>query len=120
MDRIDVVCDIVRPSSSKVIRGRSGLGTREMSEMVLAARERSAWRLSRTDESTLKDPVACAEMDVDALGAFEGYADRLCLGGRGISRVARVARTIADVEGHEKVVVDDLVEALGFRSRSMG
>ena len=120
MDRIDVVCDIVRPSSSKVIRGRSGLGTREMSEMVLAARERSAWRLSRTDESTLKDPVACAEMDAGALGAFEGYADRLCLGGRGIARVARVARTIADVEGHEKVVVDDLVEALGFRSRSMG
>ncbi len=120
MDRIDVVCDVVRPSSSKVIKGQSGLATTQMSEMVATARERAEWRLAHTTESMLKDPVAAARLEPDALVAFEGYADRLCLGGRGIARVARVARTVADVEGHDRVGVDDLVEALGFRSRNMG
>ena len=34
-------------------------------------------------------------------------------------RVARVARTIADLEGRERVAPDDIVEAAAFRSRSM-
>lgn len=120
MDRIDVVCDVARPSSDKVIKGHVGLGTRQMADMVLEARSRASWRTSKEDEKTLRDPIASAHMEPSTLNAFEGYADRLCLGGRGISRVARVARTIADVEGHDLVDVDDLVEALGFRSRNVG
>ena len=120
MDRIDVVCDVMRPSSTKVIKGQTGLGTDAMAQMVAGARERAEWRLRKATETDLKDPVACARMEPAALSAFEGYAERLCLGGRGIARVARVSRTIADVEGHDQVSVDDLVEALGFRSRNMG
>ena len=37
MDRIDVVCDVARPSSDKVIKGRVGLGTAEMALMVTEA-----------------------------------------------------------------------------------
>ena len=35
-----------------------------------------------------------------------------------VVRVARVARTIADLEQSERVSEDNIVEALGFRSRS--
>ena len=120
MDRIDVVCDVARPSSDKVIKGRVGLGTAEMALMVTEARERADWRQARLDEHDLRDPVASAHMGPKALETFETYARRLCLGGRAIARVARVARTVADVEGHDEVVTGDLVEALGFRSRNMG
>lgn len=120
MDRIDVVCDVARPSSDKVIKGRVGLGTAEMALMVTEARERADWRRARLDEHDLRDPVASAHMGPKALETFETYARRLCLGGRAIARVARVARTVADVEGHDEVVTGDLVEALGFRSRNMG
>lgn len=120
MDRIDVVCDVARPSSDKVIKGRVGLGTREMAQMVTSARERADWRRARQDAHDLRDPVAAALMEDCALETFESYARRLCLGGRAIARVARVARTVADVEGHDEVRVEDLVEALGFRSRNMG
>ncbi len=38
MDRIDVVVDVPRPQSSKVIRGQTGMGSAEMCELVDAAR----------------------------------------------------------------------------------
>lgn len=120
MDRIDVVCDVARPSSDKVIKGRTGLGTPEMAQMVMEARERADWRRARLEEHDLRDPVASANMQVEAIETFESCARRLCLGGRAISRVARVARTVADVEGHDEVMTEDLIEALGFRSRNMG
>ena len=44
----------------------------------------------------------------------------LMLGGRAIVRVSRVARTIADIAGHELVSEEDVVEALGFRPRLRG
>ena len=49
---------------------------------------------------------------------FEDYAARLRLGGRAIVRIARVARTIGDLSEHELVGEQDVVEALGFRSRA--
>lgn len=48
---------------------------------------------------------------------FEVSAERLALGGRAIARVGRVARTIADMGGHELVSRDDVGEALQYRSR---
>ena len=66
-----------------------------------------------------RDPVASANLDLRAQGTFERLADQLALGGRAIVRVARVARTIADLEGRERVCEADVVEALGFRARSL-
>ena len=117
MDRIDVVVDVARPQTAKVIRGHEGMGSREMRELVLGAREFRSWRETRAPVA--RDPVASANLDLRALGTFERLADQLALGGRAIVRVARVARTIADLEGRERVCEEDVVEALGFRARSL-
>lgn len=118
MDRIDIVVDVPRPKSARVIKGETGESSASMAQMVAAAREFARWRASRRHATA--DPIADSDFDVRALAAFEGMADRLMLGGRAIVRVARVARTIADLAEHEKVVEEDLVEALGYRSRGMG
>ncbi|MCR8908771.1 ATP-binding protein, partial [Thermophilibacter sp. ET337] len=118
MDRIDVVVDVARPSSSRVIEGRRGLGSSEMAEAVAAAREFRERREARSRRAA--DPIAEAALDPRARATFEGLAEGLALGGRAIARVARVARTIADLEGRDRVSEEDVVEALGFRSRSMG
>lgn len=119
MDRIDVVVSVSRPASSKVIRGRRGLGSEEMAQTVLAAREFRNWREARSGDARV-DPVAAANLDDAARATFESLSERLALGGRAIARVSRVARTIADMGEREKVAEDDLVEALGFRSRLTG
>ena len=118
MDRIDIVVDVARPKGSKVIQGQAGMGTREMAELVSAAREFREERLAGHGGDA-RDPVARARLDPRAQAVFEGLADRLALGGRAIVRVARVARTIADLEQRDRVSEDDVVEALGFRSREM-
>jgi magnesium chelatase family protein len=40
---------------------------------------------------------------------------RLSLSGRGHDRVLRVARTLADLEGRDALILDDLDEALSYR-----
>lgn len=119
MDRIDVVVDVSRPASRKVIRGQRGLGSEEMSQTVLAAREFRSWREARLGRGA-RDPIAAADMEDAARSCFEELSERLALGGRAIARVSRVARTIADMGERERVGEEDIVEALGFRSRTLG
>ena len=116
MDRIDVVVDVPRPESSKVISGNAGMSSGEMAEQVSSARAFRAWRESREDASADARPPA-SMLDARARRAFEAMARNLLLGGRGIARVTRVARTIADLAEHELVTEDDIVEAIAFRSR---
>ena len=115
MDRIDVVVDVPRPESSKVISGNAGMSSGEMAEQVSLARAFRAWREIREDASADARPPA-SMLDARARRAFEAMARNLLLGGRGIARVTRVARTIADLAEHELVTEDDIVEAIAFRS----
>lgn len=119
MDRIDVVVDVHRPASTDVIRGSQGVGSAEMLDQVMAAREFASWREAREEAhyGTSTKGVARLGFEPDASAFFIDSAERLALGGRGIARVGRVARTIADMDGHELVSRDDVGEALQYRSR---
>lgn len=119
IDRIDLVVDVARPDTSKVIRGQVGMGSNEMAKLVAQAREFASWRGARSMRAT-HDPVGAMGLEPRAESAFEELADALALGGRAIVRVARVARTVADLEERELVSEEDVIEALGFRSRMTG
>ena len=116
MDRIDVVVDVPRPEVAKVIDGRSGTTSAEMAELVSAAREFRAWRERGLDDTSRRPPAA--ELDARARQALESLARGLSLGGRGVVRVTRVARTIADMAERELISEEDVVEALAFRPRT--
>lgn len=118
MDRIDVVVDVPRPETDKVIAGKQGTSSEQMAERVAAAREFRRWREEVEGEPALRPPAA--DLSPAARATFESLARGLSLGGRGIVRVTRVARTIADLEQHERISEDDVVEALGFRPRARG
>ncbi len=115
MNRIDIVCDVARPSEKSVIRGGKGMGSQEMRELVINAREFRSWRQAREDG--VSGPGG-ARLEDKAQRLFEDYAQRLRLGGRAIVRIATVSRTVADLGEHELVQEDDVIEALGFRSRA--
>ena len=119
MDRIDVVVDVPRPETSKVIDAAPETSSAELREVVRAAREFRAEReRSHAGSSGRRSPSAGFEPA--ARRTFESMARGLMLGGRAIVRVSRVARTIADIAGHELVSEEDVVEALGFRPRLRG
>lgn len=115
-DRIDMHIDISRPDSSKVIEGGSGMSSQQMRELVMSGREFARHR----DPSQGKRVNVADSFDHDARRSFEIIATRLAMGGRSIARAARVARTIADIEHHDLVSRDDIVEACSYRGRAHG
>lgn len=120
MDRIDVCVDVARPSSDRIIKGELGMSSREMGEAVCQGREFASWRVVRTTQDEMRSEVERANLTAEARGFLEGLARRQALGGRAIVRLVRVARTAADVNGHEQVGVGDLREASTFRVRAGG
>ena len=116
MDRIDVFVDVTRPAASNVIKGAKGMSSAEMRAQVLRGREFASWRSSKTEFAQPGSVESCLLSD-GAQSLLELMAERLSLGGRAISRTARVARTIADLAERESVEADDIAEACAFRSR---
>jgi magnesium chelatase family protein len=121
LDRIDLVCEL-EPSDPLALLGpaRPDDASEKVRDRVVGARERQRARLAGTGA------LANADMDrratdrqVPVHGAarqclLEGHARR-ALSGRGHDRVLRIARTIADLAGRDRILAVDVEEALGFR-----
>ena len=118
-DRIDIAISVERPSAqdmgaapasdSASVRGR-----------VIAARERQERRLGAgrcNAEMSLAELRSSCEMDDEAAAMLAGGHARLRLSGRGHDRVLRLSRTIADLDGCERVSGDHVARALTLRRR---
>jgi magnesium chelatase family protein len=121
LDRIDVVCTLSRtPLQPVSAADPPPEGSAAVRERVVAARERALGRLGRDG------PLCNARMSVaetrEHANLTPELRDRLdaaaCAGAltaRGHDRVLRLARTIADLDGAERVAADHLDEALSYR-----
>jgi magnesium chelatase family protein len=120
LDRIDLTCTLALPTRTELVTDApGGEPSARVRERVLAARDRQAARLAGT-------PASCnAAMDGPATRRIVRVGDdgrrRLLAGdpgdfsGRAHDRVLRISRTIADLDGRERITVDDLDEALGYK-----
>jgi magnesium chelatase family protein len=117
MDRIDILVDVARPSSDRVIRGQTGMATEEMRRQVVEGRAFARERCLGRRRMHGSSPVDVNAFSPSAAESFESSARNLMLGGRAIDRVARVARTIADLAGHAEVMPEDVSESLIYRTR---
>ena len=115
-NRIDMHIDVARPASRTVITGSGGLTSEQMALMVRSAQEFAVHRRKKKGKAR----GVTDSFEEDARTAFEMIASRLAMGGRSIARAARVARTIADIEHHDLVTRDDIVEACTYRGRNHG
>ncbi|MDO4798361.1 MAG: YifB family Mg chelatase-like AAA ATPase [Coriobacteriales bacterium] len=120
MDRIDVRVDVARPSSARIIAGERGIGSKEMADQVMRAREFGSWWCERNGSSVPSRARGVPDLGLDdgAKSTLESTARRLGLGGRSIVRIAQVARTIANIDELERVGRDHVMEACAYRSRA--
>ena len=61
-----------------------------------------------------------AKPDESSLSLLRTAMDRLKLSARAYNRILKVARTIADLEGSEKVQSHHIAEAIGYRNLDRG
>ena len=117
LDRIDLHVEVLRPST-EALRATSGGG--EPSKVVQARVER-AWSIQMCRSGVSNARLHGANLDEvcavgdDAWALLENATQRFNLSARAHQRVLRVARTIADLAGAEKIMPRDIAEALSLR-----
>jgi magnesium chelatase family protein len=119
LDRIDLVLDVPVPPPEALALGTDAPGREESAEMraqVIAARDR-AWLRQGALNARL-DAAGVARHCAPVPGAHALLAKavaRLGLSARAFHRIAKVARTIADLAGDERIESTHMAEAIGCR-----
>jgi magnesium chelatase family protein len=116
LDRIDLHVEVPALPAEVLHDGRPGEATAVVRARVLAARERQRARQGVLNQDLGPGEVADAvALGVREAALVEQALRRLRLSARAYHRVLRMARTIADLAGEEKVGEDALQEALQYR-----
>lgn len=112
LDRIDLRVEITPLSPIELNRSPKGEASEIVRARVTKARAR---QLKRQDCCNAQAAPEDFSIDEDALSLTEQAATRLRLSNRGMIRLLRVSRTIADLEGSETVQRHHAAEALSYR-----
>lgn len=119
LDRIDLQIDVPAVPVDQLRAGPGADPTEKMRERVLDARSRQAARFGT--ESRFNAHLKPREirehcrLDADGEAVLDDATGKFSLSARGYSRVLKVARTIADLEGSSCVRSGHLREALSYR-----
>ncbi|HEX2070051.1 MAG TPA: YifB family Mg chelatase-like AAA ATPase [Thermoleophilaceae bacterium] len=125
IDRIDLVCQLAPLPALALAADAAGECSATVRARVVAARERQADRHGATGAVSNAELASGATrslvpLDGSAARPLAAALDAGVLTGRGHDRVLRVARTIADLAGAERVARDHVAEALGYRAVAPG
>jgi magnesium chelatase family protein len=119
-DRLDLTVEVPALSLDMLSADAAGEASIVVRDRVVAARVRQAGRyaahgiLTNTELTPPLMTKYCAT-DRAALGVLRAAMHKLTLSARGYDRVRKVARTIADLAGEERIGADHVAEALQFR-----
>ncbi|HWF71885.1 MAG TPA: YifB family Mg chelatase-like AAA ATPase [Solirubrobacteraceae bacterium] len=121
LDRIDLLVTVERPAGGE-LRAPAVTSSERTRERVLAARGRQESRLAGTGaacngEMDARVARRHARLDGAAELALGAAYEQGALSARGRHRVVRVARTVADLEGRDRVSAADVLMAVSLRQR---
>ena len=134
LDRIDLHVEVPVVPFSQLSQMKQGESSATIRERVIKARNIQTERYSSLSlgESGGRSRIYCnaqmtermlhlfAEPDTQSLDMLRTAMERLSLSARAYSRILKVARTIADLEGSERIQSHHIAEAIGYRSLDRG
>ena len=121
LDRIDIQCEIMPVPFEDISKAAPGEPSSAIRERGIKARAIQAERFRPYDgihcnaQMTERMIHLFAEPDANGMNILRTAMDRFSLSARAYSRILKVARTIADLDGSERVEVHHLAEAIGYR-----
>ena len=122
LDRIDIQCDIEAVPYDQLRDAAPGESSAAMRARVLKARaiQNERFKHSRLVHcnammNTKMVRTYCA-LDAECDQLLELTMSKLGLSARAYDRILKVARTIADIEGEERIQKKHLLEAISYRS----
>ena len=123
LDRIDLKVAVRALRSEEMLASPAGEGSADACQRIAHARKTQSARFrrgkGREKLNSAMTPASVArqcELDTSGRALVEAAIGRLGLSARGFHRVLKVARTIADLAGAERIEPVHLQEAIHFRS----
>ena len=134
LDRIDLHVEVPVVPFAQLSQMKPGESSATIRERVIRARNIQTERFSSLPlgEGGGRGLIHCnaqmtermlhlyAEPDTQSLDMLRLAMERLSLSARAYSRILKVARTIADLEGSERIQSHHIAEAIGYRSLDRG
>jgi magnesium chelatase family protein len=127
LDRFDMVIDVPEVPTLDMLSQAGGESSAVVAERVAAARDRQKARFAALHKHERTNAELTGEalhqmvvLDDKGRKLLERATETLQLSMRGYTRVLRVARTIADLEGSENVAQPHIAEALSYRQMRYG
>jgi len=127
LDRIDLQIEVPAVSAADLVLPPPSEGSAEVRARVAAAREVQRARLAARGAKGVRTNAECSgtlleEMampDEAGVALLRQASERLHLSARGFHKTLRVARTLADLDGAEKVARVHIAEALSYRRETL-
>ncbi|HWW03012.1 MAG TPA: YifB family Mg chelatase-like AAA ATPase [Candidatus Acidoferrum sp.] len=122
LDRIDLHIEVPAVKFRDITSGQNGEASAQIRERVVTARKRQQERLKSKPKITCNARMGTRELkqycalDEATMELLKFAMSDLNLSARAYDRVLKVARTIADLAGSERIISDHISEAIQFRS----
>jgi len=122
LDRIDIHIEVTPVPFDKLSDTRNAESSVEIRKRVTAARELQTLRFEQFEnvhynaQMSTKQIREYCQLDDTSLNLLKTAMERLNLSARAYDRILKVSRTIADLEGAERVASHHISEAIQYRS----
>jgi magnesium chelatase family protein len=126
LDRIDIQVEVQNVPFAQLSTMKPGESSEKIRERVIKARQIQEARFKDfkgihcNAQMTERMLHQFAEPDVASMEMLRMAMERLKLSARAYSRILKVARTIADLAGSDKVESGHIAEAIGYRNLDRG
>jgi magnesium chelatase family protein len=117
LDRMDIQVEVPSLTYEELTARRKNETSEAIRERVTAARKRAAARSPRPNARLTPEELT-RDCTPDEAGAamLRAAFEKLGLSARGHDKILRIARTIADLAGEDRIGTAHVAEAIGYRS----
>lgn len=118
MDRFDLQVLMPRPSKEDLMKDRHGEGSDAVRQRVIRAREIQAERYGRDVTNAAcrnAELMKHARLTSEATLLLTDTLDRDSITGRGLARLIRVSRTLADLDEDPRIREQHVADSLQYR-----